>query len=442
MRHVRGQQPRGGLLLSHDRKVSPRGTFQASRNRWIPETPNSFGLPAGDSCPGRTSFCNACYAERSEKRMKGVGDNMRHNLDLLLAAGTVDAMAELLDEMLDRYHAEAERRNFDDRQRIFRIHWDGDFFSLDYARAWAQVLPSYPDVQFWCYTRSFTDPVNVVPILRQCSNLTVYLSVDADNFEAAHQVATADPGVMLAYSSIDYATARAELAHPDRAPLVPCPENDSRKKIPLMTDGVGACVTCGLCVTGRRDIGFATSHRENRSQPVAIRPRSSVPLIRSAGMASTRDQIIQYITDQGGALTSDDGFGITRQIAEHLGTTTGAITQHYAKLEADGLIGRRQNGKRLYAVYLAGQEPAAAATPAPARAPKPAPAAVKVTRMRCGQMIDAAKERTTDKVIHAAFDRIEDELAADSDEMARLKRVIADQRAEIDALRHLVDQPE
>lgn len=436
--HVRGQQPRTGLILSHDRKVSPLGQYQASRDRWVPLTPNSFGLPAGTSCPGKTSFCEKCYAARSE-HSKGVGANMRHNLEQLTAAGTVDAMAQLIDEMLDRYRAEADRRELTGDRRLFRIHWDGDFFSLDYAQAWAEVLPDYPDIQFWCYTRSFTDPVNVVPILRNCGNLTVYLSVDGDNATAAHQVAADHPGILLAYSALDYATARTLVPDGRRGP-VPCPENDASKGIDLMTDGVGACVTCQLCPKGRRDISFATSHRERAAAPVTIRPRPSAPLIPSAPMAApTRDIILQYLADQGGCVSSPDGWGITKPIADLAGVTPAAIANQYRKLEAENLIGRHQTGKRLYALYLAGHEPSAAPAPTAmvprsTASPRPstgqAPASrVAVRRMRVGEQIDAAKERTDDKVVLGAFDRCEEYMAELTDELAQVKGQLAELRA-------------
>lgn len=431
-RHHRGRQPRSGLLLTHDRKVSPRGTFQASRNRWIPMVPNSFGLPAGISCPGKTTFCTACYAVSSE-RAKGVADNMRHNLDLLLEAATVDGMADLLDEMLDRYRREADRLGLTGDERLFRIHWDGDFYSTDYASAWAQVIPDYPDIAFWCYTRSFTDPVNVVPILADLPNLALYLSVDADNATAAATVSTTHD-VMVAYCTPDYQTGRALAATtaPSRRGPTPCPENDARKKVPLMTDGVGACVTCQLCPKERRDIIFATTHSDDATQPVTITRRSSARLIPSVPMARTRDRILDYLRAAGGQIVSPEGRGITKDIADEIGVTSAAITAQFKKLEAEGLIGRTQTGKRLYALYLT--EAGAPTIPArPTSAPAHGQSGVTVTRMRCGEMIDRALERTDDPVVVGAFARCEEELAADADELARLKQRIIDQDAALDA---------
>lgn len=245
--------PTGELHLSKDRKVSPRGIYQHSRSRWVPTVANSFGLPAGLSCPGKTEFCVSCYGARAEQ-YQGVEEALDRNLRLLLDAGTVDGMTVLLARMMERFKRDADRLELAGRDRIFRIHWDGDFFSIDYAAAWARVIAACPDIQFWAYTRSFTDPVNVVPTLAGVDNLNLYLSVDAANIDAAAPVLADWPGVHLAGCAVDYRHAR-EYA-PD---AVICPENAGR--MPLMEDGRGACVDCGVCPEGRRDVLFSTSHR-------------------------------------------------------------------------------------------------------------------------------------------------------------------------------------
>lgn len=261
---LRGNQPANGLHLSHDRKVSPQAIYQASRDRWIPTIPNSFGLPSVDSCPGRTPFCTSCYAIRSENGER-VRELVEHNLELL-AAGNDETMAQLLIEMLARYRAEADRVGVSERDRIFRIHWDGDFFSLDYASAWAHVCSQFIDVSFWAYTRSFVAPVNVVPILAGIPNLALYLSADPWNIEAAREMVDAYPDVHLAVCAIDYDSAR-EMAG-DRRSIV-CPEN--AEKMPLSSDvGRGACADCRLCVVGRCDVLFSTSHRDSM-EPMVLK---------------------------------------------------------------------------------------------------------------------------------------------------------------------------
>ena len=252
------------LHLSKDRKVSPHGIFQAKDNRWLPSVPNSFGLPAGASCPGRTTFCDACYAVRSEQS-QGVRAAMEHNLTLLSAARTVSGMAELLDEAITYFEQLATRRGLDRRDWVFRIHWDGDFFSLAYARAWAQVIAAHPRVQFWAYTRSFNDRVNVVPILVGLDNLALYLSVDQWNVDRARVQVAAHPQVRLAGSHEDFKGARiltvlARGLDGKTTSSINCPENAGLIK--LMNDGRGACTDCRVCITGSTDVAFATSRRE------------------------------------------------------------------------------------------------------------------------------------------------------------------------------------
>lgn len=256
------------LKLSFDRKVSNEGWWYEQHQFWVATIPNSFGLPAGDSCPGRTEFCNGCYAINSEIRNKAVRRVVEHNLNLLKAAGTIGAMAELLTEMVGRFRRYADRRKITGDKRIFRIHWDGDFFSVDYAVAWYRTIALFPDVKFWCYTRSFVAPVNVVPFFmdRPLPNLAFYLSIDQWNADAALKLAEQYP-VLLAGCAEDYRRARALVGG---RPSLICPENGG--KVPLNEGGVGACVSCMLCPEGKRDVLFSTSHKENEEVQLTLGP--------------------------------------------------------------------------------------------------------------------------------------------------------------------------
>lgn len=290
----------GRLHLSKDRKVSPKGydggTYLTNNGKgkrkprgYVASLANSFGLPAGHTCPGATAFCESCYALDAETYRTQVARAMDHNLDLLLAAGTVEGMEALLVEMLGRFRHSFDRTGLPERDRVFRIHWDGDFFSIDYAEAWASVIAHNPDVRFWVYTRSFRAPVDVVPNLAPLANCALYLSTDEYNWGDAHAVVARWPQVRLALCATDYRQGR-DLALPGTRPIV-CPEN--KGTLPLMNDsGRGACVECLLCVKGNRDIIFSTSHVEDVDEgqnrlfgnaaltppvtvPVAIRPRTT-----------------------------------------------------------------------------------------------------------------------------------------------------------------------
>jgi hypothetical protein len=248
------------LHLSLDRKVSPDGWYQDRKSRWVPTVPNSFGLPAGESCPGKTEFCNDCYAVNSE-RSKGVKEAMDHNLRLLKEAGTVDAMSELLTDGVHMFEKIADRRDVPKQGRMFRVHWDGDFFSVDYAKAWAKTMRLFPNITFWAYTRSFVEPVDVLPELVDVPNLALYLSTDKYNVDAAHEMLQRYPGRLnLAACDNNFVEAR-DLVRGRRA--VVCPENLGR--FALMnrsrhdeSRGEGACVRCNLCPQSKADIIFST----------------------------------------------------------------------------------------------------------------------------------------------------------------------------------------
>src|SRR5687768_10120376 len=122
------------LKRSNDRKVSP--AVRVTAKSQTVKSANSFGLPSGKafSCPGATSICESiCYAGKLEKIYKGVREVLTHNFDALQGLNMLQ-MAALLNDMIDEFRAESDKKG---HAKVFRIHWDGDFFSMDYARAWA-----------------------------------------------------------------------------------------------------------------------------------------------------------------------------------------------------------------------------------------------------------------------------------------------------------------
>jgi len=235
------------LKRSKDRKVAnlvtPNGK-QAS-------IANTFGLPAGKafSCPGATSVCEKiCYAGKLEKVFKGTRENLLHNWNLLKDASQ-DEMYLLVSEMIAEFNADCERR---DAEKLFRIHWDGDFFNEDYTLAWKRVISDYPEIKFWAYTRVSESAL----ILKDIENLSLYFSTDSENVEIGKTLAK-DEGIKLAYLSQTFAIGKAELKEIIGKSGVPCPENN--KKIPLISTNGSACVSCGQCVFARNDIVFSAS---------------------------------------------------------------------------------------------------------------------------------------------------------------------------------------
>ena len=236
------------LKRSNDRKVANA----VSPNGKTPTIANTFGLPAGKnfSCPGATSICETvCYAGKLERVYKGVKATLLHNWELLRNAD-MDTMSLLLSDMISDFIADCEKRN---AQKLFRIHWDGDFFNDTYAYAWKAVIENNPDVQFWVYTRVPTAAI----ILKDISNLSLYFSTDDENVNHGKNMKTL--GIKLAYLGKTFAVTETVMKELTGKPGAKCPENN--KQIPLISTNGSACVSCGLCVFNKADIRFSASKK-------------------------------------------------------------------------------------------------------------------------------------------------------------------------------------
>jgi len=237
------------LIRSKDRKV----TNAVSPNGKTATIANTFGLPAGKafSCPGATSVCESvCYAGKLEKLFKGVKVNLLHNWDLLKDADGV-TMSTLLNEMILEFIADCEKRN---AEKLFRIHWDGDFFNDTYAMAWREVILNHPTVQFWVYTRVSSAAL----ILKGIQNLSLYFSADSENIKTAVDLKI-NNGIRMAYLAKTFAIGQADIKEMIGKPSAKCPENN--KQIPLISTKGSACVSCSLCVYSKSDIIFSSSKK-------------------------------------------------------------------------------------------------------------------------------------------------------------------------------------
>jgi|TARA_R110000824_G_scaffold175454_3_gene353901 hypothetical protein len=171
--------------------------------------------------------------------------------------GLMDASRPMLDDLL----ADCERRGVDP---VWRWFWDGDIPGRNFARAMRRLADEYPTVRFWCYTRSY----DVVPLLAGAENLSVYLSVDEFNVDAALVVKAANPWVGLAFCGDTWDETEALAARfPGERRGPKCPELARRpngeRRIPLVVwsgkVGVGACVECGMCINGVNNVRFAAA---------------------------------------------------------------------------------------------------------------------------------------------------------------------------------------
>lgn len=233
------------LIRSKDRKV----TNAVSPNGKTATIANAFGLPAGSSysCPDQTDFCSKiCYANKLEKIYKGVKAVLLHNFELLKDAPLED-MVIMLDAMIAEFVKDCDKRS---APKLFRIHWDGDFFSPVYAAAWSKVIQAYPDIQFWVYTR--VAPSALFLHSMKLDNLALYFSADPDNIEAARILESR--GINIAYVDTSFANGKEQFPNATR-----CPENN--KSIELISEKGSACARCGLCVNGRKSVLFSTTKK-------------------------------------------------------------------------------------------------------------------------------------------------------------------------------------
>jgi len=237
------------LKRSTDRKTANSVT----PNGKTPNIANAFGVPSGTdySCPGATGVCESvCYAGKLERIFKGMRVNVTHNFDVINAANGRQILM-MLNEMIDEFERECKRKN---KEKVFRIHHDGDFWMLRYVNAWKACMLAHPNVTFWAYTRSF----KFVSSLSGVANLNLYLSVDEDNLNDAINTYRANSWVNLAALGRTFDDAKALLAAMG-AKGARCPELNGA--LDLIDVNGGACVRCGLCVKGRGNVTFSSSKK-------------------------------------------------------------------------------------------------------------------------------------------------------------------------------------
>jgi hypothetical protein len=99
---------------------------------------------------------------------------------------------------------------------VVRIHVSGDFFDARYTRAWLHVIRACPDVVFYAYTRSWTQP-EILPSLKLLAkehNMRLWFSCDRE-MRAPPRV----PRVRRAWLAVnddDVATYMVDLVFRDR----------------------------------------------------------------------------------------------------------------------------------------------------------------------------------------------------------------------------------
>ncbi|MAK37803.1 MAG: hypothetical protein CMC15_16715 [Flavobacteriaceae bacterium] len=126
----------------------------------------SFSIPAGYSCPGALNCLTKvkggkivdlqkpdadgltyrCYAASLEAVYPSLNAKLNYNFKLLKEAKSFKEMTALIARSLPpKLRADGG---------ALRVHIHGDFYSLDYLRAWFAVAEFFPSIRFYSYTKS------------------------------------------------------------------------------------------------------------------------------------------------------------------------------------------------------------------------------------------------------------------------------------------------
>ncbi len=215
---------------------------------------NSFGLPVGraGSCKDATDWCEGvCYADPWFP-------SVRRLLDANWVAyqerkRSVRRLVEMLLPIVERSWLLAQKRGV---PPVFRWFWAGDIPGRNFAHAIRLLALRYGNTRFWLYTRNF----DAVPLLK-APNVAVYLSVDRDNVSAALDVWRANRWVKLAFCGDTWEETKDLAALFEGERTGPrCPELVGKLPLVVWGDegtGHGACVECGMCISGVNNVRFA-----------------------------------------------------------------------------------------------------------------------------------------------------------------------------------------
>ncbi len=263
------------------RLYTPKGRTTEKRYD-VATIDNSWGLPAGESCPGATPFCQDCYGKAAEE-WDPVRLKMERNMDLLVSAETPGRMLDVMAPAVAQWRRRVDRMGGKKSQLIFRPHWNGDIFNENYTEALAALMQNddNKDVSFWLFTRSFgwgENPVDAIPMLAGIGNLALYLSVDWFNKDRADEVMS-EYGDQISAAYCGETT--VDTMNLSGGEGFICPETAGEmelmpKKARNNPDGnrvQGACTVCRVCITGREDVHFITGKTTGEIEAPRIFPK-------------------------------------------------------------------------------------------------------------------------------------------------------------------------
>jgi hypothetical protein len=184
----------------------------------------TWNIPAGRTCTGRSAWCaEHCYACH--------GNFLYSNVQAAHARNW--AQTEDLETFIADMTAECMRWAAKGHKRI-RIHSSGDFYSVDYFRAWMDIANACPDLEFFTYTRTWRVGAEMRAVLseaRDVPNLTLWWSTD-ESMSADEVRVAEESGSPVAYI-LDQLGSYSK--------LMPAPNCEKQ-----VIDGAN-CASCGKC---------------------------------------------------------------------------------------------------------------------------------------------------------------------------------------------------
>lgn len=166
-------------VMSEEEVATPRDTF------------------GGSDCPGSTPTCRAaCYVAGIDEHQTAIYAMYEHNSEEIRRILADEYLAN--DWVMRMAHWITQNA-----AGGFRLHVSGDVFSMQYAEWLADLCREAPTVRFWIYSRSldYLAPLAAVGTKRG-GNLSLNISCDKDNIEAAREAASIHDG-RLCYLTTD-----------------------------------------------------------------------------------------------------------------------------------------------------------------------------------------------------------------------------------------------
>lgn len=114
-----------------------------------------FSLPAVMTCPGATGQClHYCYARRDERFTTTRASRLSNFIMAMREDFSACMIAAIKAEIYDSNGK--LKKKYQGRKIIVRVHESGDFYNLEYMRAWFTVAAALPRITFFAYTKSYS----------------------------------------------------------------------------------------------------------------------------------------------------------------------------------------------------------------------------------------------------------------------------------------------